>query len=76
MGAILCDLSKAFDCISHKIVIQKLEYYGIYQQSVQLLSGYLSGRTQHTFSGGKLSGALNVKHGVYFVASFVSDLRQ
>ena len=64
IGAILCDLSKAFDCISHKILIQKLEYYGIHQQSVQLLSSYLSGRTQHTFSGGKLSGALNVKHGV------------
>ena len=41
-----------------------MKYYGIHQESVQLLSSYLSGRTQHTFSEGKLSGALNVKHGV------------
>ena len=32
--------------------------------SVQLLSSYLSQRPQHTFSAGKLSGAVNVKHGV------------
>ena len=42
------DLSKAFDCLNHPILIKKLSYYGIDETSVKLLNNYLSNRYQYT----------------------------
>ena len=43
---IFIDLSKAFDCLNHRILLHKLHYYGIRDTSLLLLQNYLSERTQ------------------------------
>jgi len=40
----LCDLAKALDCVSHKIVLGRLFYYGIHGINIQWCESYLAGR--------------------------------
>ena len=47
-GALMTDLSKAFDCLSHDLLIAKLHAYGIDLSSLKLLQDYLSNRRQRT----------------------------
>ena len=45
-GAILMDLSKAFDTINHELLIAKLHAYGFSKDALLLLLSYLSDRWQ------------------------------
>ena len=47
-GALLTDLSKAFDCISHELLIAKLHAYGLGLDSVRYIFDYLNNRKQRT----------------------------
>ena len=43
-GALLVDLSKAFDCIVHDLLLAKLSAYGFDYNSLKLVNSFLSGR--------------------------------
>ena len=46
VGLFMMDLSKAFDCISHDLLLAKLYAYGFGKKSVKLISSYLKDRKQ------------------------------
>ena len=43
-GALLTDLSKAFDCLPHELIIAKLYTYEVDMASLKLINCYLSKR--------------------------------
>jgi len=63
-AAVFCDLSKAFDCVSHKILLRKLEAYGFRGQFLKWIESYLSERVQVVSLGGVTSEPQKVTYGV------------
>ena len=51
VAAILMDLSKAFDCLPHELLVAKLRAYGLSEEAVKLLDSYLSDRSQQITLG-------------------------
>ena len=48
VAAILTDLSKAFDCLNHELLIAKLDAYGFSNSALTLVYSYLNNRFQRT----------------------------
>ena len=46
VSAVLTELSKAFDCLNHDLLIAKVEAYGFDKEALALICDYLSNRTQ------------------------------
>ena len=63
-GILLTDLSKAFDCISHDLLLANLHVYGFSKQSLNLVSNYLCDRIQCTKISEKYSTWHNIIYGV------------
>jgi hypothetical protein len=60
IGTILMDLSKAYDCLPHDLIIAKLEAYGFGKDSLKLIYNYLSNRKQRVKVGTKLSDWIKI----------------
>ena len=45
-GLVLLDFKKAFDTISHSVLLHKLQHYGVRGPSLNLLQSYLDQRKQ------------------------------
>ena len=63
-GAVLTDLSKAFDCLPHDLIIAKLNAYNVDKGALTLISSYLRGRQQRVKIGNHRSSWLTLKKGV------------
>ena len=46
LSALLKDLSKAFDCLDHKLLLAKLIGYGLNLSALRLVNDFLSNRKQ------------------------------
>ena len=58
------DLSKAYDCLPHDLLIAKLGAYGLDRSSLRLLMDYLNSRKQRTKVGPSYSKWSEIKHGI------------
>ena len=47
-GQLLTDLSKAFNCLSHELLLTKLHAYGFSFAALRLIRSYLTNRKQRT----------------------------
>ena len=62
--ALLTDLSKAFDCLSHELLIAKLDAYGYSYNALKLIFSYLSNRSQRVKDNSSYSSWAEIKCGV------------
>ena len=63
-GAVLMDLSKAFDCIPHDLLIVKLHPYGFSFEILTFLKSYLRNRKQSVKINNLCSDFLNILSGI------------
>ena len=63
-GTVLMDLSKAFDCLPHKLLLAKLKTYGFSDNSVKFMLSYLKERIQRVKINSNFSEWMEIKQGV------------
>ena len=63
-GILLTDLSKAFDCINHELLVAKLHAHGFSLESLTFIQSYLPNRIQRVKINFLFSEYTNVESGV------------
>ena len=63
-GALLTDLSKAFDCLNHGLLIAKLDAFGLDYSSLNMINSYLTNRSQRVKVNSKYSSTWEPIYGV------------
>ena len=63
-GAVLTDLSKAFDCLNHDLLIAKLNAYGFGKAALNFIYNYLKERNHRTKINNIYSNWRSIKLGV------------
>ena len=63
-GALLTNLSKAFDCLAHDLLIAKLNAYGFNMSALQFVHSYLKNRIQRTKINSEYSSWEEIMFGV------------
>ena len=63
-GVLLTDLSKAFDSLSHELLLAKLEAYGFSYNAIKLIHNYLVNRHQRVRINSKYSSWSEILNGV------------
>jgi retron-type reverse transcriptase len=63
-GAIFLDLKKAFDCVNHALLIEKLSNYGIKGITLEWFKSYLGNRAQAVNINATLSDFKNIDIGI------------
>ena len=64
VGTVLMDLSKAYDCLPHDLLLAKLSAYGFDESAITLIANYLSNRYQRVKIGSTFSSYLEILRGV------------
>ena len=64
LGALFTDHSKAFDCLTQKRLITKLDAYGFGKNSLKLVNSYLSNRKHRVKINDKYSSWSEILFGV------------
>ena len=65
IGAAFLDLSKAFDTVNHELLLQKLTYAGLSNNTVTWFRSYLTNRSIFTMVNNKRSSTMDVQTGVF-----------
>ena len=63
-GTILIDLSKAYDCLPHGLIIAKFEAYGFDNIGLKLFHSYFSNRKQLVKIGSAISEWIDILTGI------------
>jgi hypothetical protein len=64
VGALLMDLSMAFDCLPHSLLIAKLMAYNVSESACTLLASYLTSRRQRVKVGDEKSQYMDLRKGI------------
>ena len=64
VGAVFLDLSKAFDLVNHKLLLQKLAEYKFSSDTQSWFRSYLTNRSQQVNVSGKLANPKQITAGV------------